>query len=105
MQTAITSIRAPINGQILKIYTYPGEIIGNNGIADLGQTNQMYVVAEVYDTDIQKVRLGQKATVHSEAFPGDLTGLVSYIGLHVSKQNVFNTNPTADLTFPVIFKE
>ena len=37
----------------------------NKGILELGQTQQMYVVAEVYETDIKKVRLGQKAIITS----------------------------------------
>ncbi|MFN5988929.1 MAG: HlyD family secretion protein, partial [Dolichospermum sp.] len=52
----LSYIRSPINGQVLKINTWPGEIIDNKGILELGQTQQMYVVAEVYETDITKVR-------------------------------------------------
>ncbi|GCL41027.1 DevB family ABC exporter membrane fusion protein [Dolichospermum planctonicum] len=89
----LSSIRSPINGQVLKINTWPGEIIGNRGILELGQTQQMYVVAEVYETDIKKVRLGQKAIITSEAFPGKIKGTVADIGLQVGRQNIFNTNP------------
>jgi HlyD family secretion protein len=89
----LSSIRSPINGQVLKINTWPGEIIGNKGILELGQTQQMYVVAEVYETDIKKVRLGQKAIITSEAFPGKIKGTVADIGLQVGRQNIFNTNP------------
>ncbi len=98
----LTYMRAPINGQILKIHTWPGEIVGNEGIADLGQTNQMYVVAEVYETDVEKVRLGQRANVTSESFSGKLGGTVTEIGLQVTKQNIFNVNPTADTDRKVV---
>ena len=89
----LSAIRSPINGQVLKINTWPGEIIGNKGILELGQTQQMYVVAEVYETDIKKVNLGQKAIITSEAFPGKIKGTVADIGLQVGRQNIFNTNP------------
>lgn len=92
----LTYIRAPKDGQILKINTLPGEAIGNQGIAELGQTNQMYVVAEVYETDVEKVRIGQSVTITSEAFSGSLRGTVSEIDLQVSRQNIFNVTPTAD---------
>jgi HlyD family secretion protein len=92
----LSSVRSPINGQVLKINTWPGEIIGNMGIADLGRTQQMYVVAEVYETDISKVRMGQSATITSDAFPGKLRGTVTDIGLQVGRQNIFDNNPTAD---------
>jgi HlyD family secretion protein len=56
----------------------------------------MYVVAEVYETDIKKVRLGQSVTITGEAFTGKLTGTVTDIGLQVGRQNIFNTNPGSD---------
>ena len=89
----LSSIRSPINGQVLKINTWPGEIIDNKGILELGQTQQMYVVAEVYETDIKKVRLGQTVIITSEAFTGKIKGKVADIGLQVGRQNIFNTNP------------
>lgn len=92
----LSSIRSPIDGQVLKINAWPGEIIGNNGIAELGRTQQMYVVAEVYETDIKKVRLGQSVVITSDAFTGKIQGTVTDIGLQVGKQNIFNTNPGAD---------
>jgi len=98
----LTYIRAPIDSQILKIHTWPGEIVSNQGIAELGQTDQMYVVAEVYETDVGKVHLGQSATITSEAFPGKLQGKVTEIGLQVSQQNIFNVNPTADTDRKVV---
>jgi HlyD family secretion protein len=92
----LSSIRSPINGQVLKTNTLPGEIIGNKGIVELGQTQQMYVVAEVYETDIKKVRLGQSVTITGEAFTGKIKGTVTDIGLQVGRQNIFNTNPGSD---------
>lgn len=89
----LSYIRSPINGQVLKINTWPGEIIDNKGILELGQTQQMYVVAEVYETDITKVRLGQTAIITSEAFSGKIKGTVADIGLQVGRQNIFNANP------------
>lgn len=98
----LTYVRAPIDSQILKIHTRPGEIVNNEGIADLGQTNQMYVIAEVYETDIGKVRLGQRANVTGTAFSGKLRGTVTQIGFQVDKQNVFNVNPGADTDRKVV---
>ncbi len=92
----LSSIRSPIDGQVLKINAWPGEIIGSNGIAELGNTQQMYVVAEVYETDIKKVRLGQSVEITADAFTGKIQGTVTDIGLQVGKQNIFNNNPSAD---------
>lgn len=98
----LSIVRAPINGQVLKIHTRPGEVIGNAGIADLANTQQMYVVAEVYETDIKKVRPGQSAMITSNAFSGELRGTVIEIGLQVGQQNIFNNNPNVDRDNKVI---
>ncbi len=82
-------------GQVLKIHTWDGEIVGNNGIVELGQTNQMIAVAEVYETDVKRLKIGQKAIVTSDAFSGEAVGRVKEIGLQIYKNNVLNTDPTA----------
>ena len=95
-------VRTPINGQILKIHTWPGEVVGDKGIAELGRTNQMYVVAEVYETDVGKVRLGQGATITSKAFAGKLRGNIAQVGLQIDKKDVLNTDPAADVDARVV---
>jgi HlyD family secretion protein len=95
-------IRAPKAGRILKISTWPGEAVNTQGIVDLGQTDQMYVVAEVYETDITRVRLGQVATITSNAFSYQLRGSVDQIGWKIAKQDVFNNDPTAAVDARVV---
>lgn len=98
----LTYIRAPFDGTILDVSVRPGELIGTEGIATLGKTNQMYVVAEVYETDIAAVRLGQTVAVTSNAFPGQLAGTVAEIGQQVKKQGIFDVNPLANTDFKII---
>jgi HlyD family secretion protein len=95
-------IRAPMDVQILKIHARLGEKIGDNGIADLGQTDRMVAVAEVYQTDIGKVKLGQEAAITGQAFSGEVKGTVSEIGLQVNRQNVFSDRPGENLDRRVI---
>lgn len=83
-------VRSPQAGQILEIYAKAGEVVGEKGIADLGQTRQMRVVAEVYQSDIKKIRIGQQAVITGEPFSGELRGTVEEIGLQVSQQETFN---------------
>ncbi|MBD0269269.1 MAG: biotin/lipoyl-binding protein, partial [Cyanobacteria bacterium Co-bin8] len=70
------NIRAPIAGQVLKVHARPGEKLTDSGIADLGQTDEMSVVAEVYQSDIGRVTPGQAAVVTGQAFGGELQGVV-----------------------------
>ncbi|MGC8451841.1 HlyD family efflux transporter periplasmic adaptor subunit [Cylindrospermopsis raciborskii LB2897] len=92
----LSIIRSPIDGQVLKINAWPGEIISSQGIAELGRTQQMYVVAEVYETDVKKVKLGQSVDITADAFSGKIQGTVTDIGLQVNQQNIFNNHPGAD---------
>lgn len=101
-ELAQTNIKAPITGQILKIRTHAGEKIADAGIADLAQTNAMQTVAEVYQSDVGKIKRGQPATITSEAFSGELQGVVSQIGLQVNRQNVFSNQPGENLDRRII---
>jgi HlyD family secretion protein len=91
----LATIKAPRSGRIIKIHTWDGEVVGEDGIVEMGQTDRMYAVAEVYESDLKHVKLGQSATVTSSAFDGKATGTVSEIGLQVYKKNVLDTDPTA----------
>jgi ABC exporter DevB family membrane fusion protein len=95
-------VRSPRPGTILKIHTWAGEMVGERGIVELGQTDQMYVRAEVYETDITHVRIGQRATIKSDGIVGDLQGVVAEIGLQVDKQKILGTDPTADTDARVV---
>lgn len=95
-------IRAPITGQVLEIYTKSGEAIAEEGIVDLGKTDQMEVVAEVYQSDISKIHNGQSAVITGEAFPGELHGTVHQLGLQVNQQKVFSNQPGENLDRRII---
>ncbi|MCI5208971.1 MAG: HlyD family efflux transporter periplasmic adaptor subunit, partial [Candidatus Electrothrix sp. ATG2] len=87
--------RAPMDGRVLKLNVRPGQLIGPDGILQLGQTESMWVRAEIYETDINLVRVGQKATVTSEVFPEKLQGTVETIGLMIGKNRLFAVKASA----------
>lgn len=94
---AQATVRSPVAGRILEIFTKPGEVVRDNGLLSLGQTEQMQVVAEIYQNEIQKIRKGQSATITSDAFVGELRGTVHEIGMEVSRQNTFSNQPGENL--------
>ncbi|BBD63733.1 DevB family ABC exporter membrane fusion protein [Nostoc commune NIES-4072] len=98
----LTIIRAPQSGQILKIFAHSGEAISDQGILQIGNTQQMYVVAEVYETDIHRVKVGQTAIISSSAFSKSIPGVVEQMGLQVGKKDVLNTDPAAKIDARVI---
>jgi HlyD family secretion protein len=91
----LATVRSPVEGQIVEVYARSGERVGPNGIVEIAQNDRMYAVAEVYETDIGRVKVGQKATVASPAFDTPLTGRVETIGLKIGKMDVLSTDPTA----------
>ncbi len=106
------AVRSPISGRVLKIHAKETEQVSSivtassssscNGIAEVGRTDQMYAVAEIYESDVAKVRTGQKATITSTAFPDTLTGTVEKVGLKIGKKDVLNTDPAADTDARVV---
>ncbi|MCC3481095.1 MAG: HlyD family efflux transporter periplasmic adaptor subunit [Oscillatoriales cyanobacterium] len=103
-ETSLTKayIRTPAAGRILEIYAKPGEVVGSKGIADLGQTDRMQVVAEVYQTDISKIRTGQKVIITSQSFSGEISGIVRQIGLQVTQQEISSNTPGENLDRRVV---
>jgi HlyD family secretion protein len=103
-QINLSYIKAPSPGEVLKIYARPGESMTAQGIAEIGRTDEMLVVAEIPEDNIDKVRLGQKAIITSDngAFSGQLQGTVTEIGRKVGKKDVLNTDPAADVDARVV---
>ena len=88
-------VYSPIKGRVLSVHAREGERVGHEGIVALGRTGEMYAVAEVYESDIGRVKLGQHAVVTSPAFPEPLTGTVDWIKLRVGMLDVLGTDPAA----------
>ena len=55
----------------------------------------MYVVAEIYETDISLIEKGQAATVKVGAVEDALTGTVDRISLKVGRLDILGTDPIA----------
>jgi HlyD family secretion protein len=84
-------VRAPVSGQILRINTRIGEQVNTaQGIVELARTQQMYAIAEVYETDVARVRTGQRVTLSTEygGFKGKLQGTVQNIGLQIGRKTL-----------------
>jgi HlyD family secretion protein len=90
-------IRSPQDGRVFEIYARPGEVVGTNGIIDIGQTSKMDAVIEVYQNDVSKIRLGQKVKITSSSLPDELQGTLTRIDLQVKRQNIINADPTTNI--------
>lgn len=95
-------VRAPISGRVLSVLTRPGEVPGAGGILELGRTDRMQLVAEVYQSDRSRLQLGQPVRITSTALTVPLQGTVSRIGAIVRRQSLINTDPSANTDTRVI---
>jgi len=93
---------SPQDAQVFEIHTHPGELVSTDGIVDIGQTNQMYVVAEVYESDISRVKPGQKVRIIGDYLPVEMQGTVERKGLQIRRQNVVNTDPASNIDNRVV---
>jgi HlyD family secretion protein len=101
---ADSELRAPMAGTVLKIHSRAGERPGNNGVLELGAGDRMEAVAEVYESDINRVKLGQSVTLVSEngGFSGSLQARVIRISPQVRQRAVLSTDPTGDADARVV---
>ena len=106
VQTDLTQseLRAPIDGTVLRVIARAGERPGDDGILELGATDRMEAVAEVYESDIDRVRVGQLARLISEngGFDGSLRARVLRITPQVRQRQVLSTDPTGDADARVV---
>ena len=80
---------------MLDVHARPGEVVGLDGLVELGRVGSMFAIAEVYETDIRNVRKGMRARIRSSALPGELSGTVERVRPKVQKMDEIGTDPAA----------
>jgi len=71
---------------------HPGELVGaSQPLLQMADTDHMAVIAEVYETDIQRVKEKQTVTIRSRTFDGDaqqngISGEVVHLGEMIMKK-------------------
>ena len=97
-------LRSPIDGFILSINTRVGERPTNEGILDIGSSQNMEALIEVYESDIDRVFISQNVELSSEngGFKKILKGKVIRISPQVKQRKVLSTDPTGDADSRII---
>jgi len=93
-----SQLRSPIDGTVLRVFARPGERPGSDGILSVGASDRMEAIAEVYESDIGRIRLGQSVSLISEngGFSGKLKAEVVRISPQIRQRDVLSTDPTGD---------
>ncbi len=99
-----SKLRSPINGYILAINTRVGERSKNEGILEIGSSQNMQALIEVYESDINRVFISQKVELSSEngGFKKIIKGEVTRISPQVKQRKVLSTDPTGDADARII---
>ncbi len=88
------TVYAPEAGKVTEIFARPGEAVGMAGLLELAPVGRMIVKAEVYESDVRRVRVGQKAKIDGASLGQTVEGTVGWI----SPKIVPRTSPTMDPT-------
>lgn len=86
----LSTIFAPIDGEILTIYARNAEAVGDMGVLDIASLDVMDVVAEVDENDILKISKGNKAEITIPGFTQQFKGVVRDIGGQIRKNTMMN---------------
>ena len=99
-----SKLRSPIDGYILSINTRAGERSNSDGILEIGASQKMQALIEVYESDIDRVFLDQNVELISEngGFEETLIGKVIRINPQVKQRKVLSTDPTGDADARII---
>ncbi|MCO6418369.1 efflux RND transporter periplasmic adaptor subunit, partial [Siccirubricoccus sp. KC 17139] len=92
---AMSRVHAPIPGTILKIYARPGDQVGNDGLLDMADLSRLDIVADVYETDLPRLRAGAPAEVAVPGDPNRYPARLREIGWMVRRTTQANTDPIA----------
>lgn len=95
-QFAKNIINAPISGTIIKIHARNGERVGDKGVVEMADLENLEVVAEVYEKDIGKVKIGKQAFIMIDGIKDEIIGQVKYIAFQVYKNDLNDTDPLAN---------
>lgn len=103
-QLASAEVRSPLDGRLIRIYSWPGMKQTDEGLAVIGRTDSMQVWAQVFQTDINRLRIGQSATVRAETggFDGEIQATLKSIIGQVSQRDLFAVAANNDVNARVV---
>lgn len=99
-----TQLKSPIDGIVLQVLVREGERPNSSGVINVGANQLMEALIEVYESDIDRVQMGQAVDLISEngGFNGSLSGQVTLISPQVRQRRVLSTDPTGDADSRVV---
>jgi cobalt-zinc-cadmium efflux system membrane fusion protein len=80
-------ITAPLSGIIIKKHVTPGELVGADELYTIADLDVVWLLTNVHEKDLDRVRQGQAATVIAQAYPNrPFRGRLSWIAATIDEQ-------------------
>ena len=79
--SAQVPVLAPISGEVVERLVSPGQVVqaGQTQAFTISDLSTVWVLANVYQTDLAFVQSGQDVVVQTDAYPGSFHGRISYV--------------------------
>jgi multidrug resistance efflux pump len=101
-----TIVTAPISGKIIHKYLHDGEVVYTENpqpFVTIADTGNIRISAEVDETDIGRIHIGDAVEIRSDAYPGvTLRGEVQEIADYVGSRQIMPNNTAKNLDLKVV---
>jgi HlyD family secretion protein len=101
-----TQVRSPIDGIVLRRYKRTGETVADltpTPIARIGDVGHLRVRADIDETDVDRVAVGQSVQVSAEAYGTQrFTGRIVRVGSQLGRKTVQTDEPTEKIDTKVL---
>jgi cobalt-zinc-cadmium efflux system membrane fusion protein len=79
--TAQIPVLAPISGEVVERLVSPGQVVqaGQTQAFTISDMSTVWVLANVYQSDLAFVKVGDDVSVQTDAYPGSFHGKISYV--------------------------
>jgi HlyD family secretion protein len=94
-EAALARLRAPIDGTVLRILARAGEAVNSDGVLEMADLTAMDVVADVFETDLPRLRPGAVAEILVPGEARRFAATVREIGWQVRRTTQASTDPVA----------
>ncbi len=75
-------LRSPIFGKVIDRQINPGEVVETGKLLfTIGDIRSLWLIAQLFEKDLSRVRAGQSVEVSTDAYPGiGFQGVINYVG-------------------------
>ena len=94
-EAAMARLRAPIAGTVLRVIARAGERVPTDGVLEMADLSAIDVVADVFETDLARLRPGAAAEVLVPGEARRFAAVVREIGWQVRRTTQAGTDPVA----------